>query len=94
MKLNVDNTTYLVDFEYSGPVTICYLNTLDGKRVAAARTQRAIGDKHVKETARKISLRRALAKTDFTRNERRKFWTEFHRLRGKTHYLKHAGVAV
>lgn len=90
MKLNIYDQTYTVDFEYDGAVTLCYVNTLDGKRISTSAAMRAEGDRHVKETARKISLKRALAR--FPREFRKKFWTEFHRVRGKTHYLKHAGV--
>jgi len=93
MKLNVDNKEFMVDFEYDGNVTKCYvIFSIRPEMPAIGYAYRNPKDRFEKEKARKLALKRALG--GLPKEMRTKFWTEFHRLRGKTHYLKHAGVAV
>lgn len=91
MRITVDGKDYHVDYQYNGRFTYCHIDDLQGNLVSGW-TKRSLKDKPEKEKARKMSLQRALELMGIDRNTRGKFWKAIHEFRGKTEYLKHAGV--
>ena len=91
-KLQIDDKTFYADFEYTSDIraTYCYIRESDphSQPLLNGYTQCYYRDVPNKETARKVSFARAIA--GFPKAYRRKLWNEFHRVRGKTRYIKHA----
>lgn len=85
MKIEVDGKTYLVEWRHwHGSGTDCEIYDLEKNRVAQGNTQLAPEDmeKYNKETGRKLSLARALANLQASREDRTKAWKAYFARKG------------
>lgn len=81
MKIQIDNQTYFIDFQYDDPYTQCVIWKQIGTSptsvvtIAEGVSVRNPNDIHVKETGRKIAFGKAIE--TFYRDTRAQFWSEY-----------------
>lgn len=69
---------FSVRFQYNeGLYTTCSIFTRDGRLVSSGEAQCSKKDMFSKETGRKVSLKRALESSSFTKEERAAVWEDY-----------------
>lgn len=78
MKIHLRNEDFWICWNYKlNPKTFCHIRSESNEIVGMAEITRHPKDKHVKETARKESLARAMKNAGFSKEERESIWLQY-----------------